>query len=130
MTVATWPSELPVPLRDGYLYDLPELVLRTEFAAGNRTRPLYTDGPDTFRLTMLFTSDQCERFKAWLRYDAADGANWFTLPLLVGDTVVSREVQLTAPPSIALEGVNHWRVTLALETRTGTTMSRAAYDAL
>ncbi|WP_439640571.1 hypothetical protein [Nevskia sp.] len=130
MTVAIWPAALPVLLRDGYSYELAELTERTDFDFGSRARLLYLDGPDTFTASALFNAAGCERFKAWFRYEAASGANPVSMPLLVGSVLGNREVFITAPPSIALEGVNHWRVRLALETRTGTTMSRAEYDAL
>ena len=127
---AAWPAGFPSPLREGYGYSAPELVLRSDFALGARVRPLYTDGPDTFRCILLLTALQCQFFKGWLRYDVANGADWFLLPLLVDGTLTTREVRLTAQPTYELVAFNSWRVSLAVETRTGTTISEAAYLAL
>lgn len=122
-----WPSVLPLPERDGYSYNLPELCLRTPFAQGSRSRQLYTDASDEIAATVDMTGPEVARFKAWLRYEAANGAAFFSMPLIFEDDVEVVEVQMTGPPSFALIGPSDYRVSLSLRTRTGTTMSAAEY---
>ncbi len=130
MTVEAWPAILPCLARDGYGYELPELNSSTDFLLGARRRPLFADGPDRFSASATFSADQCAYFQGWLRYAISNGASWFSITLTAAGVSESHEVRLTAPPTFTLVAIHHYRVTLPLETRTGTTMTRAEWDAL
>ncbi len=123
----SWPPGFPSPLRDDYRYEQPDLNLRTPFAQGARVRPLFTDGPDTFSVSVLLNATQWRRYQGWLRYEAANGAAWFNLRMLAAGVLQERTVRLVAPPQYQPVGVNSVRVTMPVETRTGTTMSAAEY---
>lgn len=123
----SWPPGFPSPLRDDYRYEQPDLNLRTPFAQGARVRPLFTDGPDTFSVSVLLNAAQWRRYQGWLRYEAANGAAWFNLRMLAAGVLQERTVRLVAPPQYQPVGVNSVRVTMPVETRTGTTLSAAEY---
>ena len=123
----SWPPGFPPPLRDDYRYEQPDLNLRTPFAQGARVRPLFTDGPDTFSVSVLLNAAQWRRYQGWLRYEAANGSAWFMLPLRAAGVLQQREVRLLAPPQYQPVGIDSVRVTMPVETRTGTTMSAAEY---
>jgi len=131
MAVGTWPAGFPCLLRENYGYQQPDLNQRTSFVLGSRIRPLFADGSDDFANTaVILTLVQWAYFQGWYRYAIHNGSDWFTVDILAAGIKTSREVRLTAPPSFQLAGANHVRVSLPLETRTGTTMSQAEWDAL
>ena len=130
MSVEAWPADFPTPLLSGYRAQLPELNARTDFALGGRVRPLFEDGPDTFTLGVVLSAAQWAYFQGWYRFALSNGANWFTLPLLAAGVRADREVRITDPPSIELLSLGHVRISLNVETREGTTMTREAWEAL
>lgn len=127
MSIPSWPAGFRVPLLDSYRYEQPELNLRTPFAQGARVRPLFTDAPDVFSISVFLTAVQWRRFQGWHRYELANGASWFTLPLMAAGVRQVREVRMLGPLQYELLGRDMVRVTMPVETRTGTTMSAAEY---
>lgn len=130
MSISSWPTGFPTPLREGYGYSQPELNQRTSFALGGRVRPLFSDGPDRFDVSVMLSAAQWRRFQGWHRYELANGSGWFTLPLFASGIRQIREARFTEAPRYELVAVSHARVTLPLETRTGTTISREEYEDL
>lgn len=130
MAVGTWPADLPAPSRPGYSIGLPELNQRTSFALGSRVRPLFADGNDTVTATVILTDAQWHYLQGWIRYALHNGADWFSMPLLVSGSFQTIEARLTGPVRFDLYGIGYVTVSLPLETRTGTTMSQAEWDAL
>lgn len=131
MPLPTWPTGFPIPQREGYSYSLPELNGRTDFQLGARTRPLYADGGDTFTASVELDLTQWAYLQGWFRYEINNGASWFTLTLQAAGTLATREVRFTTG-ALQFEPFSPTdvRVSLPLETRTGTTMTRAEWDAL
>lgn len=126
----TWPASLPLPQRDGYGYQQPELLARADFALGSRSRQLFKDGPDTFTATLELTPAQWQFLQGWHRFVLGNGAAWFSMPLLAAGTLEQREVRLTGPLSYQLLGPLDVRVSFPLETRIGTTLSAEYFAAL
>lgn len=129
MAVATWPPGFPAPLREGYGYTQGDLVLRTEFAFGDRARNLYTDGPDEIRVSVLLSPGQWAYLQGWRRFVIANGAAWFSMPILAGGALETREVRLLGPLTHELIGVKSVRVSMPVKTRVGTTLTADYFEA-
>jgi hypothetical protein len=125
----TWPASLPLPEREGYSYALPDLTLRSQFALGSRVRKLYADGPDTFTVSVDLTPPEVALLQGFLRFEAANGSAWFDMPILASGAIEQRSVRLLSPPTFSLVGAYDFRVAMQLETRIGTTMDAATWEA-
>lgn len=125
----SWPPGFPSPLRDDYRYEQLDLNLRTPFAQGARVRPLFTDGPDTFSVSVLLSAAQWAYVQGWHQHALARGSAWFTMPILAAGTLETREVRLLGPLSFQPVGYRSVRVSMSLETRAGTAMSADFWEA-
>lgn len=129
MSIPAWPANFPPPLREGYGYTQADLVLRTDFAFGDRVRDLYTDGPDEFEVSVILSAAQWAYLQGWHRYVIANGAAWFSLPLLAAGALETREVRLLGPLVHELTGIKRVRVRMPVKTRIGTTMDAETFEA-
>ena len=129
MPIPTWPAGFPAPLREDYGYTQPELGLRSEFALGSRVRPLYADGPDEVRVSVILSPAQWAYFQGWLRHVLKNGAAWFAMPIIAAGLREDREVQMLGPLSYQLIGLRSVRVSMPVRTRIGTTMDAATWEA-
>lgn len=125
-----FPPELPLPLREGYTVESPDLVTRTAFEVGpRRLRRRASAGPERVPVVWVLTSAQLEYLMAWWHYDALDGAALVELPLRShGRGVKTHLVNFTGPPLEELAGVNHWRVRAEVEIRVTQRLSQADYE--
>lgn len=131
MAVA-WPADFPCPLRDGYSYTLANLNQETSFANGERVRPLYEDGSDSFQLTVYLTKYEWEYIQGWFRYEAKNGAEWVLMPIRTGSAVELREVRIRGPLTFSLvpDSDCDVRVPMSVKSRVGTTISLDYYNYL
>jgi len=130
VAIQNWPSELPYPLQDGYVCQLPELNARSSFTLGARVRPLYQTGSENISATVALKAAQWSYMQAWHHYALKNGTEWFNVSLLVAGVVKTIEARFTAPLAFELAGSTNVQVRMSLETRTGTAMSQAEWDAL
>lgn len=126
-TTINWPSGFLAPLKAGFGYDQPELNQSTEFDLGSRVRELFTDGPDSFDVAVLFTPAQWAYFQGFYRYTLGNGARWFNLPLAAAGTYESREARITSPPRWELLGALNGRASFRVQTRVGTTLQAGQF---
>jgi hypothetical protein len=128
-TTINWPTGFRYPSSNGYAYQLPSLNQRTDFVIGARDRELFTDGEDTFTVSVRMSAPQWAYFQGWFRYTLGNGARWFNMPLLAAGTLESREVKIISIPGFQLVGVSHCVVNLTIKTRQGTTMTNDLFEA-
>ena len=82
MTLAAWPTQLPLPEQSGYAIQHVSPLKRTEMVSGRaRQRRVYTSVPSNVAVQWFLTEQQAQLFEAFFRYAITDGADWFLLPL-------------------------------------------------
>ena len=82
MTLAVWPTQLPLPEQSGYAIQHVSPTQRTTMVSGRaRQRRVYTSVPSNVAVQWFLTEQQAQLFEAFFRYSIADGADWFLLPL-------------------------------------------------
>ncbi|WP_454878593.1 hypothetical protein [Serratia inhibens] len=89
MAVVNYPPYVPLPQRANQNMGQDTGFKITSPAVGPAIlTPITTDLKTQWSLTWIFTLDQAERFKSWLRSPTYcnSGRNWFTMPIDLGDT--------------------------------------------
>lgn len=126
----TWPDTLPLPTVDGYNIQPGEAILRTEMEAGMaRQRRRFTDVPTKVSVRWIMRRDQYAVFEGWYRWNAKEGANWFTVKLLGGLGLLEQEARFTRQFSSRLiGGGNLWEITSELEIRERPVLSEDAME--
>ena len=82
MTLAVWPTQLPLPEQSGYAIQHVSPLQRTTMVSGRaRQRRVYTSVPSNVAVQWFLTEQQAQLFEAFFRYSITDGADWFLLPL-------------------------------------------------
>ena len=119
MSDITWPQTLPLPTVQGYGVQPGEAILRTEMEAGlARQRRRFTDVPTKVSVRWIMRRDQYAIFEGWYRWQAKEGANWFTITLLGGLGLLDQEARFTRQFSARLlAGGTLWEITSELEIR-------------
>lgn len=114
-----WPSTLPLPTVQGYSVQPEDAILRTEMEAGlARQRRRFTNVPTKVSVRWIMRRDQYAIFEAWYRWQAKEGANWFTITLLGGLGLLEQEARFTRQFSARLlAGGTLWEITSELEIR-------------
>lgn len=112
-------------------YTPADLIERIETPAGSDELAIGTTGPDTFSGSVILSSADHALFVAWLRYTLKLGRLFFLAPVAAAGTIEPREIKFI-PGSISYQflGNGWWRVTASFETRVGTEMSEANYEAM
>lgn len=124
--MATWPSTLPKPTRDGYTLEPVDPNLRTDMEAGpSRFRRRFTATPTDNKVRFRFTRLQFEIFEAWWTHEISDGALWFTMPIYNGKGEGTTEAHFVGTWKADFAGPNSVSVTAALEWRTRPIMTAA-----
>lgn len=127
--MATWPTYLPAPLRAGYEINPEDPILRTQMDAGpDRVRRRYTAIPSRIPVSWRLTEAQLALFEAWHKYEALDGAAWFTVSLVNGLGFQSMEARFAKPPKKALLSGTNWEVSAELEVRALPVMTQECLD--
>ena len=116
--MATWPSNFPEPLLEGYGFRPDENVIRTDFEGGAaRQRRRFTAIGKRVRATFLFETDALlDAFLAFWRDDIEDGAAWFELDLPLGTGTTTLDVRFVGVYEATPAGAGLWRVSGELET--------------
>lgn len=128
--MATWPANLPAPLRSGYEINPEDPILRTQMDAGpDRVRRRFTAIPSRIPVSWRFTEAQLALFEAWHKHEALDGAAWFTISLANGLGISAMEARFTKPPKKPLLSGMNWEVSAELEVRELPVMTQAYLDA-
>jgi hypothetical protein len=114
-----WPPTLPLPTVQGYSVQPEDAILRTEMEAGlARQRRRFTNVPTKVSVRWIMRRDQYAIFEGWYRWQAKEGANWFTITLLGGLGLLEQEARFTRQFSARLlAGGALWEITSELEIR-------------
>lgn len=119
--MATWPTELPVPLLQGYELETGDPTARTDMESGPaRVRRRFTATPDEITLSVLLSEAEMNIFRAFWDGDWSQGAAWVFFPVRDGRTpgIVSKECRPTKGAfKAALIKPNYWRVQIPVEVR-------------
>ena len=82
MTLAVWPTQLPLPEQSGYAIRHVSPLRRTEMVSGRaRQRRVYTSVPSNVAVQSFCTESQAQVFELFFRYGITDGADWFMCTL-------------------------------------------------
>lgn len=120
--MASYPSQLPLPMQQGYALQHQTPFTRTEMQSGRaRQRRTFTSVPSSVSVSWFFTSDvQCQLFEGWFRDNlgAKDGENWFSMPLQTPIGTRNYDCRFadmySGPQLVAF---NKWQITATLEIR-------------
>ncbi len=114
-----WPITLPLPTVQGYSVQTEDAILRTEMEAGlARQRRRFTNVPTKVSVRWIMRRDQFAVFEGWYRWQAKEGASWFTITLLGGLGLLDQEARFTRQFSARLlAGGTLWEITSELEIR-------------
>lgn len=115
-----YPTELPLPLREGYGMQHVSPLQRTEMDSGRaRQRRRFTSVPTIVSASWLMTNGQAALFENWFKYAAMDGAAWFKCPLQTPSGGIkhydARFTDIYSGPELV--GTSHWRFTAEIELR-------------
>ena len=96
--MATWPTTLPNPVREGYGFRPGKTVNRTPMEVGSpRTRRVATRANDNFTVQWEFSQLEMSVFEAWYVHEAKTGDEWFTVEMWTGAGLVSVEAKFAEP---------------------------------
>lgn len=112
-----YPSQLPLPLREGYGLQHVEPMQRTQLASGRaRQRRRFTSVPSDVSVSWIMSQPEARLFEAWYRDVISDGAAWFQCPLKTPLGIQHYKARFTGIyRGPELVGLNHWRFTAELE---------------
>ena len=112
-----YPSQLPLPLREGYGLRHVDPMVRTQLASGRaRQRRRFTSVPSVVSVSWVMSQPEAQLFEAWYRDAISDGAAWFQCPLKTPLGIQHYDARFTGiyrGPNLV--GLCHWRFTAELE---------------
>lgn len=114
-----YPEGLPMPLREGYGFQMVSPMVRTEMQSGRaRQRRSFTSVPTAASVSWLMNDVQSQMFEAWWEDALLSGTEWFNCPLKTPQGIMRYAARFTAEyAGPALVGRSHWRFTATLELR-------------
>ncbi|MCU0919681.1 MAG: hypothetical protein MUF16_05000 [Burkholderiaceae bacterium] len=120
--MATWPSNLPSPIKASYAINMQDQCVRTDFEAGNpRVRRRTAARIDLIDVSWTFTDAELAEFRAWYEDSStgiSGGAGWFQIDLAVGDTGINTvDARFTRTFVARMQPGLNWTVESQLETR-------------
>jgi len=115
----TWPTELPQPSID-FGNKVEPSVLRTPMDSGRfRQRQRFTRANRTIGVQWLLDDTEYALVEGVFQHTLHGGADWFTLPLYLGDGQADQTVRFVGGLSATYVAHMHWRVTATLEVESG-----------
>ena len=117
MTLAVWPTQLPLPEQSGYAIQHVSPLQRTEMVSGRaRQRRVYTSVPSMVAVRFFCTELQARIFEVFFRFGITDGADWFMCTLKTPLGLMPYECRFTGiyegPVLIAYD---KWTVSATIE---------------
>ena len=123
-----YPLTLPLPLQSGYSIKRAPSVIRTTMTDGSVfQRRMRKFAPMTANVTISLLGDKKAEFDAFIA-SCEDGADWFVMPLLIGQKIEPRRVRIQSgktSESLQFRGDSGslWGVSLTLDVDEVTTQS-------
>lgn len=115
--MATYPTTLPGPQRDGYGLKVTDPTIRTEMEAGHqRVRRRSVAKHKVVSCTFKFSAAEFQVFDDWFLSEsgAASGAAWFDMPLDINGQIAQHTCRFGGMYEASLEGLR-WRVSARIE---------------
>lgn len=115
-----YPSELPLPLQNGYEVQTPvDPMLRTTMESGRaRQRLNFESAPETVSFTWNFDTNQAAFFRGWYARNLNYGVEWFNMPLQLPEGFRNFECRFTGKPDgPRLVQITRWELSATLELR-------------
>lgn len=82
MATVDYPTELPIPLQDGYSIQHVSPLMRTDLDSGRaRQRRRFTSVPSNVSVNWFMTEGEAIVFEGFFKHTLLDGALWFNCPL-------------------------------------------------
>lgn len=126
----TWPTELPQPSVD-FGNKVEPSVLRTQMDTGRfRQRQRFTRANRTIGIQWLLNDTEYALVEGLFQHTLHGGADWFTLPLNLGDGQANQTVRFVGGLSTSYVPHLHWRVTATLEVENGAVWDAETTDAV
>lgn len=116
--MATWPTNLPVPIIDGYTIEPQQTFIRTDMDQGQaRQRRRFTTAPTVYQVSWMMDENEFGIFESWYRDEADNGAAWFDVSLRNGKGMQTVEARFMQSWSSAFLGYPYYRLSAQLEVR-------------
>lgn len=117
--MASFPSNLPSPLVDGYAVSPVDQTARTDMEVGSaRVRRRTFSTNDKVSLSWVFTDVEYQQFRVWHQSVIAGGASWFDIYLHTGQASPNVEARFVGPYKVAMVSARLiWKVSADLEIR-------------
>ena len=125
MTLAVWPTQLPLPEQSGYAIQHVSPTQRTTMVSGRaRQRRVYTSVPSNVAVQWFLTEQQAQVFEVWFKYSITDGADWFLCTLKTPLGIMPYECRFNGIyEGPVLTSFNKWTFSATLEIRERQTLT-------
>jgi len=112
-----YPSQLPLPLLDGYKLSTVSPLMRTQLNSGrSRQRRKFTSVPTQPTVKWIFSDQQAAFFEAWFARTLVDGSLWFQATLKTPTGLRDYQCRFTdIYGDLEPIGVDHWQCSAVLE---------------
>ncbi|WP_347402156.1 hypothetical protein [Pseudomonas putida] len=119
MAVIEYPSQLPLPLQDGYALETFDPMIRTQMVTGRaRQRIRFSQVPTFVRASFIYSEAQAAFFEAWYARVLGNGIEWFSCRLQTPEGIKSYQVRFTGiyeGPSLVQGRI--WKYSARIELR-------------
>ena len=122
-----WPTQLPIPVKQGFTIEPQSVVIRTDMEGKTRVRRRFSKNMTQFKAEFRLTPEQFEIFKAFYVYKAKE-VEWISMPLYVGEMIQTEPVRFMN--YMAKQNNRYWLVSATLESEDLTMMSETELDSL
>lgn len=119
--MASYPSQLPLPMQQGYAIQHQSPFMRTEMQSGRaRQRRTFTSVPSAVSAEWFFTTGECQLFEIWFAssFGADDGAAWFQMRLQTPIGIKEYDCRFSemyqGPRLVAFD---NWQISATIEIR-------------
>jgi len=119
MTTINYPSQLPMPIQDGYSIQHVSPLLRTQMQSGRaRQRRIFTSVPSMVSVSFFFQSvGEAQLFEGFFQHTLKDGAEWFNMPLKTPMGSKNYECRFTDIYGPIEPQNDYWRTSAQIEIR-------------
>jgi hypothetical protein len=119
MATINYPTQLLMPIQDGYSVQHVSPLLRTQMQSGRaRQRRIFTSVPSMVSVSFFFQSaGEAQLFEGFFQHTLKDGAEWFNMPLKTPMGSKNYECRFTDIYGPIEPQNDYWRTSAQLEIR-------------
>lgn len=118
MPLPEYPAYLPLPLKHSRSNQTGEMLIRTERLKGLARNRRWTNSPSVLiDVEWIMSGEEAQLFMTWHNSVIADGAEWFSMPLLYSGDLSTRRARFTRTYSgpDPIDSPTHVKITAQLE---------------